>query len=112
MKSLDHEEVKMTYQEWFAKNGFELESTIPVAGDHLTWSRPTKYGAPKCTVNKAPVRVYVSRVDDGKFVMAVRAATENYWGNLEVYDISEDYLTKRGQAIEHRLVAAWMELSA
>ena len=101
----------MNYLEWLKKEGYELESTVPVENVNTQWSRPSKYGSPKCHVNNAPVQVVVTKVDD-KFVMSLRASTQNFWTNLEVYDISEEFLVKRGRAIEHRLVAAWMELSS
>lgn len=101
----------MNYLEWLKKEKFELVTTAPVDNVNPEWVRKSVYGAPKCHINKAPVDIVVTKVDD-KFVMSVRASTPNFWSNLEVYDIDEEYLVKRGRAIEHRLVAAWMELAS
>lgn len=101
----------MTYLEWLKKEGFELESNTVVENVNPQWSRPSKYGAPKCATNNAPIRIVVTKVDD-KFVMSLVAATSDFWSNHEVYDISESFLVKRGRAIEHRLVAAWMEIAS
>ena len=101
----------MTYLEWLKKEGFALESSVPVEDVNQTWVRPTKYGAPKCHVNKAPVNITITKVDD-RFVMGIQAATSSYWGSLQTYDLTEEFLVKRGRALENRMVAAWMELSS
>lgn len=101
----------MNYLEWLKKEKYELETTVPVEDLNPSWSRKSVYGAPKCSVNNEPVDIVVTKVDD-KFVMSVRASAGNYWANLEAYDISEEFLVKRGRAIEHRLVSAWMELAS
>lgn len=102
----------MDHLDWLKKEGFVLDTTVPVQGQGLTWRRTAKYGAPKCVVNKKPVDVVITLADDGTFVMGVQAATPNYWANLQIYDIKSENLIKRGRAYEHRLVAAWMELSS
>lgn len=98
------------YIQWLNKEDFELETTAPYETDTVTWVRKSKYGAPKCTTN-GDLMIAVTRVGDS-FSMSLRASTNNYWGNTEIYDISEEFLVSRGRQLEHRLVDAWRELSA
>lgn len=98
------------YIQWLNKDGYQLETSVPFESDEVTWSRKSLYGAPKCTTN-GDLIVSITKVGN-TFTMSLRASTPNFWGSVEVYDISEAYLTSRGRQIEHRLVDAWRELSA
>lgn len=98
------------YLEWLNKEGFVIETTLPYESDVVCWSRKTRYGAPKCTTNGDLMIVITKHADT--FSMSLRASTVNYWGNTEIYNISEDFLIARGRQLEHRLVDAWREMSA
>ncbi|QFR57845.1 hypothetical protein CPT_Moby_097 [Stenotrophomonas phage Moby] len=108
----------MTHLDWLKKQEYVL--VVPQEGDvadadTIVWSRESKYGAPKCLDN-GKIHVQVSQFngeDAPTFTMSVHGRTKNQFStSIAAYDISEDTLTKRGQAIEHRLVAAWMELAS
>lgn len=96
------------YIQWLNKEEFQLETTVPFESDSVSWSRKTRYGTPRCETN-GDIMIVVTKVGD-RFSMGVRASTKNYWANVEVYDIDEDYLVARGRQMEHRLVDAWREL--
>lgn len=98
------------YIEWLNKEGYQIETSVPMETDVVTWSRKSKYGAPKCTTN-GDLFVFVSKHGD-TFSMHLRASTPNYWGSTEIYNIDEKFLIARGRQLEHRLVDAWRELSA
>jgi len=98
------------YLIWLRKEDFQLETTVPVQTDTLVWTRPAKYGSPKCSTNG---QIIIEIVKDGDtFGMNIRASTPKYWTSLAMYDISEADLVKFGRQYEHRMVDAWRELSA
>lgn len=99
---------KIDYLQWLQKEEFKLENNSPYESDTVVWIRKTKYSTPKCSTN-GDIMIAVTKVGSS-FTMSVRASTPNYWSNVEVYDISEEYLIARGRQIEHRLVDAWREL--
>lgn len=96
--------------QWLNKEGYQLDTSLPFESGTVSWSRKTRYGAPRCTTNGELI-VTVTKIGE-TFAMSVRASTLNYWGSVEVYDLTEDYLVARGRQIKHRIVDAWRELSA
>lgn len=107
----------MTHLDWLKKQEFKLvaEPVDGVHSDGIVWTRESKYGAPKCLDN-GKIHVQVTQFNDGEdvsFTMSVQGRTRNQFSTaIAAYEISEETLVKRGQAIEHRLVAAWMELAS
>lgn len=99
---------KMDYLQWLQKEEFKLENNAPYESDTVVWIRKTKYATPKCALN-GDIMIAVTKVGDN-FSMSVRAATKDYWANVEAYDLTEETLIKKGRQIEHRLVDAWREL--
>ena len=99
----------MNYLEWLKKQKFELETTHPYADSTVVWVREVSYGAPACKVN-GKLKVYITKVADDCFSMNVRGKGNNFWTAIDAYDITEADLVSKGRAIEHRLVAAWMEM--
>lgn len=98
------------YIQWLNKEGYQLETSVPYETDTVSWTRKSRYGAPRCTTN-GDLIVTVSKIGD-TFSMSIRASTMNYWGSTEIYNLSEDFLIQRGRQLEHRLVDAWREISA
>lgn len=102
--------IEAPYLVWLKKEGFNLESNVPMESDSLVWTRESKYGAPKCSTNG---KVLIEIVKEGSlFSMAVRASTPKYWGNAMIYGFDEDQLVRLGRQYEHRVVDAWREMSA
>ncbi len=101
--------IQKTYLEWLAKENFEPETTVPVAGAS-SFSRPVRLGHPKCRENGTLV-VNVVRLDgEDDFTMNVTGKAKNYWTSISAYQIPEAELVKEGRNIESRLVSAWMEM--
>ncbi|WEM34381.1 hypothetical protein [Xanthomonas phage X1] len=98
------------YLQWLRKEGFELESTVPMESDSIVWVRKTKYGVPRCLMNGV-VLVEIVKTGD-QFSMGVRASAKNYWGAASIYGIDEENLVRLGRQYEQRVVDAWRELSA
>lgn len=98
------------YLQWLKKEGFELETTVPMESDSIVWVRKSKYGAPRCSTN-GEVIIEVVKTGD-LFSMGVRASTPKYWGTAQIYGFDEAQLVKLGRQYEHRVVDAWRELSA
>lgn len=98
------------YLLWLKKEGFELETSVPMESDTLVWVRPAKYGSPKCSTNGAVI-IELTKSGD-LFSIGVRASTPKYWGNAMIYGFDEAQLIKLGRQYEHRVVDAWRELSA
>ncbi|USV41086.1 hypothetical protein [Xanthomonas phage BUDD] len=97
------------YLQWLKKEGFELESTIPLESDSIVWVRKTKYGTPRCAVNGVVIIEVVKTGD--LFSMGVRASTKTYWATSQIYGFDEEKLVKYGRQYETRVVDAWRELS-
>ncbi len=98
------------YLVWLRKEGFELETTVPYETDTVVWTRPAKYGSPKCSTN-GQIKIEITKEGD-LFSMSVRASTPKYWGTASIYGFGEEELVRLGRQYEHRVVDAWRELSA
>ena len=98
------------YLQWLKKEGFQLETSVPMETDTLVWIRKSKYGSPRCSTN-GDVMIEVTKQGD-LFSIGIRASTPKYWGNVGIYAFDEAQLVKLGRQYEHRVVDAWRELSA
>lgn len=97
----------MNYIDWIAKEGYQLRE---VSGQEV-WSRPTKYGHPKCK-DKGHLDVVLEKFADGSFGVSIEGRGRILSTNISAFDITEADLVKHGRSIEHRLVSAWMEMVA
>lgn len=94
----------MNFQDWLAREQFQ-PLDVP-----NTWGRKSRYGAPPSRTTGQKVDLIVEKIGD-VFTMGIDAGSVRGEVSLRVAGISELDLIRHGRGIEHRLVAAWIELA-